>query len=152
MSGSCRRVPYNRARSERLEENGLRYRHAQNLHQPGETTAGYAGRIHDTLASAFGADVFIDIDDISRASTTCRRSKRIAGCDVMLTHRHRWLDSQDASDSAASTIRRFRARRDRAGACPAHPVIPVLIGTATMPGQADLPADISQLATLRPAR
>ena len=117
-----------------------------------DDSAGYAGRIHDTLASAFGTDsVFIDIDDIKPGvDYVSTIEERIAGCDVMLTLiGHRWLDSQDASgrrrlDDPADFVRveieRALARHIR--------VIPVLIGTASMPGQTDLPPDISQLATL----
>ena len=117
-----------------------------------DDSAGYAGRIHDTLASAFGTDsVFIDIDDIKPGvDYVSTIEERIAGCDVMLTLiGHRWLDSQDASgsrrlDDPADFVRveieRALARHIR--------VIPVLIGTASMPGQSDLPPDISQLATL----
>ena len=117
-----------------------------------DDSAGYAGRIHDTLASAFGTDsVFIDIDDIKPGVDYVSTIEAcIAGCDVMLTLiGHRWLDSQDASgrrrlDDPADFVRveieRALARHIR--------VIPVLIGTASMPGQADLPADISPLATL----
>ena len=117
-----------------------------------DDSAGYAGRMHDTLASAFGADsVFIDIDDIKPGvDYVSTIEERIAGCDVMLALiGSRWLDSQDASglrrlddpsDFVRVEIERALARHIR--------IIPVLIGTATMPGQADLPADISQLATL----
>jgi hypothetical protein len=117
-----------------------------------DDSAGYAGRIHDTLASAFGTDsVFIDIDDIKPGVDYVSTIEAcIAGCDVMLTLiGHRWLDSQDASgrrrlDDPADFVRveieRALARHIR--------VIPVLIGTASMPGQDDLPADISPLATL----
>jgi len=117
-----------------------------------DDSAGYAGRIHDTLASAFGTDsVFIDIDDIKPGVDYVSTIEAcIAGCDVMLTLiGRRWLDSQDASrrrrlDDPADFVRveieRALARHIR--------VIPVLIGTASMPGQDDLPADISPLATL----
>jgi hypothetical protein len=44
-----------------------------------DDSAGYAGRIHETLASVFGAEsVFIDIDDIKpnegwhNSSASCR--------------------------------------------------------------------------------
>jgi len=117
-----------------------------------DDSAGYAGRIHDTLASAFGSDsVFIDVDDIKPGvDFVSTIEERIAGCDVMLALiGHRWLDSQDASghrrlDDPADFVRveieRALARRVR--------VIPVLIGDASMPGQTDLPPDMSQLATL----
>jgi hypothetical protein len=117
-----------------------------------DDSAGYAGRIHDSLASSFGTDsVFIDIDDIKPGvDYVSTIEERIAGCDVMLALiGSRWLDSRDASgrrrlDDPADFVRveieRALARHIR--------VIPVLIGTATMPGQADLPPDIGQLAML----
>jgi hypothetical protein len=117
-----------------------------------DDSAGYAGRIHDALASTFGSDsVFIDVDDIEPGvDYVSTIEERIAGCDVMLALiGHRWLDSQDASghrrladpaDFVRVEIERALARRVR--------VIPVLIGEASMPGPADLPRDISQLATL----
>jgi hypothetical protein len=117
-----------------------------------DDSAGYAGRIHDALASTFGSDsVFIDIDDIKPGvDYVSTIEERIAGCDVMLALiGNRWLDSQDATgrrrlDDPADFVRveieRALARHIR--------VIPVLLGTASMPGQADLPPDMSQLATL----
>jgi TIR domain len=117
-----------------------------------DDSAGYAGRIHDSLASTFGSDsVFIDVDDIKPGvDYVSTIEERIAGCDVMLALiGHRWVDSQDASghrrlDDPADFVRveieRALARRVR--------IIPVLIGDASMPGQTDLPPGMSQLATL----
>ena len=117
-----------------------------------DDSAGYAGRVHDSLASTFGSDsVFIDVDDIKPGvDYVSTIEERIAGCDVMLALiGRRWLDSQDASghrrlDDPADFVRveieRALARRVR--------VIPVLIGDTSMPGQADLPPDMSQIATL----
>ena len=89
-----------------------------------DDSAGYAGRIHDTLASSFGTDsVFIDIDDIKPGiDYVSTIEEKIADCDVMLALiGKRWLDSQDASgrrrlDDPADFVRveieRALARRD----------------------------------------
>ncbi|MGH9142806.1 MAG: toll/interleukin-1 receptor domain-containing protein [Vicinamibacterales bacterium] len=117
-----------------------------------DDSAGYAGRIHETLASLFGTEsVFIDVDDIKPGvDYVSTIEDSIAGCDVMLVLiGKRWLDSRDSAggrriDDPADFVRieieRGLARNIR--------TIPVVIDNASMPAHADLPSDISRLATL----
>jgi len=118
-----------------------------------DDSAGYAGRIHDTLASVFGHEsVFIDIDDIAPGvDFVSRIEESVAQCDVMIVLiGKRWLDARDASgrrriDDPADFVRieieKGLARHIR--------LLPVLIDTAPMPTHADLPSAMAPLATVQ---
>ena len=117
-----------------------------------DDSAGYAGRIHETLASVFGTDsVFIDIDDIKPGvDFVSTIESSITGCDVMLVLiGKRWLDSRDAEGR-----RRLDDPRDfvhieiERGLAQQLRILPVLIDSAAMPAREQLPADIGRLAVL----
>src|SRR6478735_2338220 len=115
-----------------------------------EDGAGYAGRIHERLASVFGSEsVFIDLDDIPPGvDFVSKIQETVAACDVMLVLiTRRWLELRDASgrrriDDPADFVRieigKALARNIR--------VIPVLMNNASMPAEKDLPPEIGQLA------
>jgi len=118
-----------------------------------DDSAGYAGRIHEKLASVFGSQsIFIDLDDIAPGvNFVSTIEKGVAECDVMLVLiGKRWLDSRDASgrrriDDPADFVRieigKGLARNIR--------IIPVLIGGASMPAEKDLPSELGRLANLQ---
>jgi hypothetical protein len=112
--------------------------------------AGYAGRLYDRLASRFGSRrVFIDIDNIEPGDEFTRTiERRIGKADtVLVLIGPGWLDAADDDgrprlQQAGDYVRleistALRLRKT---------LIPVLLGRATMPGAAQLPADLAELA------
>jgi hypothetical protein len=108
-----------------------------------EDTAGYAGRLYDSLASRLGdADVFMDVSDIEPGvDFTVAIAEAVGSCDVMLALiGPRWLAATNAEggrrldnpndyvviETAAALERDVR-------------VIPVLIDGARMPLAHELP-------------
>lgn len=118
-----------------------------------DDSAGYAGRIHERLASLFGTQsVFIDLDDIPPGVNFVRTIEdQVAACNVMLVLiGRRWLDSRDASgrrriDDPQDFVRLEVAK----GLAQNARVIPVLINNSSMPGERDLPDDLRKLASLQ---
>ena len=118
-----------------------------------DDSAGYAGRIHERLASVFGSkSVFIDLDDIAPGvNFVSTIEESVAACDVMLVLiGKRWLDSRDGSgqrriDDPADFVRveigKGLARNVR--------IIPVLIGGASMPAEKDLPPELGPLTRIQ---
>jgi hypothetical protein len=118
-----------------------------------DDTAGYAGRLHEHLASIYGSSsVFMDLDDIAPGlDFVSAIDEGIKECDVMLVLiGRRWLDARDASssrrlDNPADFVRieiaKGLERRVR--------MIPVLFDGASMPAGKDLPADLGQLAHIQ---
>ena len=65
-----------------------------------EDSAGYAGRLHDTLAMRFGPEnVFLDVDSIEPgANFETVLEETLASCDTLLVLiGPRWTDAEDAS-------------------------------------------------------
>lgn len=118
-----------------------------------DDSAGYAGRLHERLTSAFGTQsVFMDLDDIAPGvNFVSTIEEGVAACDVMLVLvGKRWLDARDTSgqrrlDDPADFVRIEIAK----GLARNVRVIPVLIGGASMPAAKDLPPDLGQLANLQ---
>ena len=118
-----------------------------------DDTAGYAGRIHDSLASRFGNDaLFMDFDDIRPGADFVRVIEDgIARCKVMLVLiGQRWLEAEDSSgrkridnpeDFVRLEIAKALERKVR--------VIPVLVNGGAMPAGKDLPADMARLADIQ---
>lgn len=115
-----------------------------------EDSAGYAGRLHDSLSSHLpAADVFMDVGGIELGvDFTTAIANAVAICDVLLaligprwmtadtTAGNRRLDEPDdyvVAEIAAALERDLR-------------VIPVLLEGAPMPEAADLPERIRGLA------
>jgi hypothetical protein len=115
-----------------------------------DDTAGHAGRLFDHLSTTFGADgVFMDVDDIRRGEAFADTlAERLKQSDVLLAVIGRqWLTLTDSAG-----IRRLDKADDwvrseiRSALGGGLLVIPVLVGGASLPKPAGLPADIRALA------
>jgi hypothetical protein len=111
--------------------------------------AGFAGRLADALGAAFGADyVFRDIEDIRPGDDfVVALQKQLHGVGVMLVMiGPAWLTA------SRNGVRRLDDPDDvvrleiQAGLKSGKPVIPVLVGGALMPAEADLPQALAGLA------
>jgi len=102
-----------------------------------DDSAGYAGRIHERLASVLGEDaVFRDFDDLRPGMDFASAiEQEISSCTVLLVLiGERWLEARDArgrrriddpGDFVRIEVSRALSRNVR--------VIPVLLGGASMP-------------------
>ena len=116
-----------------------------------EDSAGYAGRLHEELAERFGTgQVFRDVDTLRPGQdfedAIRSRLEQCDACVVMIGPG--WLKSQTADGH-----RRLGAPGDyvtmeiaAALARPDVPVVPVLVGGATMPSPGELPESLQSLA------
>ena len=110
---------------------------------------GYAGRLADALESAFGADkVFRDIEDIRPGDDfVVTLQKQLKGIDVMLVViGPAWLTSSRDGVRRLDEAEDFVRMEIETGLKSGKPVLPVLVGGALMPTEADLPASIRALA------
>jgi hypothetical protein len=114
-----------------------------------DDSAGFAGRLADRLEAAFGAgSVFRDVDDIRPGEDfqTAIHDQLAAVDAVLVMIGPRWLDARTSAgrrlDDAADFVRLEIATALDSG----KPVIPVLVGGALMPAEADLPAPLAGLA------
>jgi hypothetical protein len=115
-----------------------------------DDSTGYAGRVSDCLAEAFGAaSVFLDVYSLEPGEDFAHAIRRkLSGCDVLLAIiGRRWLSSGDAAnrprlenadDFVRLEIETALARK--------IPIIPVLVDRATMPDERQLPESIRALA------
>ncbi len=119
-----------------------------------EDSEAIAGRLYDRLEVHFGHDnVFIDIDNIPFGVDFRQHlDQAVSRCDVLLAViGEQWLEVchkdganqgqrrlEDASDFVRIEIESALAR--------GIPVIPVLVGKATMPANARLPQSLKELA------
>src|SRR5262249_37070410 len=115
-----------------------------------EDSSDATGRIYDRLEAHFGGDnVFMDIDAIPLGiDFRDYISQQVQQCDVLLAViGDQWLDAcndrgerrlDDPSDFVRLEIE-AALRRD-------IPVIPVLVGRATMPDENDLPPTLRNLS------
>jgi ABC-type sugar transport system substrate-binding protein len=111
-------------------------------------SAGVAGRIYDRLRAHFGDDaIFMDIDSIPFGEDFREHIDAAVGqCDVVLAV----IGTKWAGEAGAS--RRLDDPRDfvrielESALNRKLPVIPILIDHAGMPGEADLPSSLAQLA------
>jgi hypothetical protein len=116
-----------------------------------EDSSGYAGRLRDDLAEAFGKDnIFMDIDTIPAGADFGRVVEdRISSSDVVLAliGKH-WLGATDTHgrrrlDKPEDWVRlELESALDRADVR----VIPTLVGGADPPSSDDLPAGLEGLA------
>lgn len=117
-----------------------------------DDAAGYAGRLYDALTAHFGRSlVFIDIDSIRAGQNFVDViEQRIASCSVVIVLIGRaWLNITD--DRAARRLddpHDFVRLEVESAFRQNVPVIPVLVGSAKMPRQEDLPATLAPLAHL----
>jgi len=114
-----------------------------------EDSAGFAGRLADGLEAEFGAgSVFRDVDDIRPGEDFQQAiDSQLRSVDaVLVLIGPRWLEARiDGArrlDEPADFVRQEVATALASG----KPVIPLLVGGALMPGEADLPAPLAGLA------
>lgn len=111
--------------------------------------AGFAGRLADALGTAFGADnVFRDIEDIRPGDDfVVTLKKQLHGVDVMLVMiGPAWLATSRNGIRRLDDPGDFVRLEIQAGLESGKPVIPVLVGGALMPAEADLPPALAGLA------
>lgn len=114
-----------------------------------DDAAHVTGRIHDFLASRFGAaNVFMDVDSVAPGEDFVRKiGDTIAMCDLfLLVMGPGWLNARTADgrrridlpgDFVRIELREALARGVK--------IIPVLVDGAQMPRQEDLPEDVAQM-------
>lgn len=114
-----------------------------------EDSAGFAGRLADALEEGLGSEqVFRDVDDIRPGQDfVAAIATQLRAMDVVLV-----LIGPQWTDIARDGVRRLDDPDDfvrleiRLALALDKPVIPVLVGGARMPAEADLPEDIRALA------
>lgn len=115
-----------------------------------DDTAGYAGRLFDTLVRRFGeAAVFMDLTDIAPGSDFVETIERAVGsCEVLLVLIGRnWVTSADAQGRGRLEDPHDFIRHEVATALGRKiPVMPVLVQGARMPTADELPQDLKALA------
>lgn len=112
-------------------------------------SAGFAGRLADDLEAAFGADsVFRDVEDIQPGQDYVQTidAELLQAQAVLVMIGPYWLahecDGKRRIDAPDDVARHEIATALNAG----KPIIPLLVGGAKMPAEADLPADVAGLA------
>jgi len=114
-----------------------------------DDSAGFAGRLADALEAAFGSDsVFRDVDDIRPGEDFVHAiESHLRSVDAVLVMiGPQWLAA------GADQRRRLDAQDDfvrleiQAALNSGKPLIPLLVGGAKMPSEADLPPSLSALA------
>ena len=119
----------------------LSYRRAQ--------SSGHAGRLADALEARFGADaVFRDVDDIAPGEAFERviaeHLQRVQAVLVMIGPG--WLEAEEAGVRRLDREDDFVRREIAVALDSGKLLVPVLVGGAKMPAQADLPHGIRALA------
>jgi TIR domain len=110
-----------------------------------EDSAPYAGRICDRLEAAFGADhVFVDVEDIAPGTDFADAiEKTVGSCDVLLAViGPRWVEEFRDRAGQQDFVEHEIAAALKRGIT----VIPVLVGGAAVPAQAELPETLKGLA------
>lgn len=114
-----------------------------------DDSAGFAGRLADALEAEFGAgSVFRDVDDIRPGQDFVQAiHDQLADVGAVLVMiGPRWLaplaDGRRRLDDPEDFVR----REVRAALDAGKPIIPLLVGGATMPTETDLPEAIADLA------
>lgn len=114
-----------------------------------DDSAGFAGRLADDLEVTFGTGtVFRDVDDIHPGEDFVQAidSHMKAVGVVLVMIGPRWLAVGADGTRRLDDERDFVRSEIAAALGSGRPVIPLLVGGATMPAEANLPADIADLA------
>jgi hypothetical protein len=115
-----------------------------------EDSEGHTGRMRDWLARRFGEErVFQDVDGIEPGEDfAARLGQKLAECDVLLAMIGRqWLTVTDAEGRRRIEDSRDWVRQEIEMALERGvTVVPVLVGGARMPREADLPPSLAPLA------
>ncbi|MBM4262440.1 MAG: toll/interleukin-1 receptor domain-containing protein [Deltaproteobacteria bacterium] len=115
-----------------------------------DDSAPYAGRLYDRLCARFGADrVFMDVDGIPPGvDFVAHIGAKVASCDTMIAViGKKWLEARDGNGQRRlDDPHDFVVLEVAQGLQRGIPVIPVLVGGASMPRAADLPDPLRGLA------
>lgn len=115
-----------------------------------DDAGGHAGRIHERLRRYFGNSlIFIDIEDIPPGQNFVEvLDNRIRSCDVfVVVIGNNWLTIKDRSGRRRIEDPADFVRMEITAALERNvPIIPVLVGGASMPSSHDLPSPIQRLA------
>lgn len=114
-----------------------------------DDAAHVTGRIHDFLASRFGAGkVFMDVDSVAPGEDFVRKiGDTIAACDVFLAIiGPGWLEARTGDGRRRIDLPQDFVRIELAAALSRGvKIIPVLVDGAGMPRQEELPEDVAQM-------
>ena len=114
-----------------------------------QDSAAYAGRLYDVLLNRYGRNVFLDLETLAPGTDwAAQRFEAIKSCDaVLVIIGDEWLSATDANGE-----RRLHARDDfvRSEIATAlrlgKPLVPVLVGGASMPPPSELPPNVVDLS------
>ena len=114
-----------------------------------DDSAGFAGRLADALEAEFGAgSVFRDVDDIRPGEDFVQAIKshlrEVSAVLVMIGPN--WLGASSGAKRRLDDAGDFVRQEIQAALTSGKPVIPLLVGNASMPLEADLPAAIAGLS------
>ena len=113
-----------------------------------DDSAGFAGRLSDELEAQLGTgSVFRDVDDIRPGedfvAAINNQLKEVSAVLVMIGPH--WLAADSSGQRRLDKADDFVRLEIQAALASGKPVIPLLVGGATMPTQADLPPEIADL-------
>ncbi len=115
-----------------------------------EDSSGWAGRLSRALRDRFGEDqVFMDIDTLEPGIDSTEAIERYLSLSNVLLAviGPRWLEVRDRSNRRRLDDPDDLVRREVATALTRNiPVIPVLVGGASMPSVEDLPENLRDVA------
>jgi TIR domain/Domain of unknown function (DUF4864) len=115
-----------------------------------EDSSGYAGRLHEQLSAAFGANhIFMDLQDIKPGVDFEDAIHRAGGsCDILIALMGKqWLTMTDAAGRRRTDDPQDFVRLEIATALQRHvTVIPVLVQKASIPVQEELPEPLVSVA------
>ena len=114
-----------------------------------DDAAGYARAVGDVLARHFGADrVFMDVDDIGAGQAFDDAIERALGGSAVLLVMigKRWRGERDGQPPRIDDADDFVRREVATGLARGLRVIPLLLGGAAMPTEAQLPEPLRALA------
>lgn len=114
-----------------------------------DDSAGFAGRLADAMEAEFGAgSVFRDVDDIRPGEDFIHaiesHLQQVGVVLVMIGPR--WLDAGADGRRRLDDANDFVRQEIQAALESGKPLIPLLVGGASMPAEADLPAAIAGLS------
>ena len=114
-----------------------------------DDSAGHAGRLEEALEARFGADaVFRDVDDLvpGRSFSDALDARLAAARVVLVLIGPRWLGAERDGEPRLAQPDDYVRMEVAHALASGTPVVPVLLGGATMPSREQLPGSIAALA------